>query len=160
MEEYLGYKEIIPTDDELNAVFQPNGDNLFGCLQNEYLIAKDNEGNILELLKCVDGKMIKVPFKTITGRFLGKVKPRNVHQQLAIDLLYDTDTTVKIITGKFGTGKDFLMCAVAKKLFMSEITLRLRIPILLDFCPETIMKKCCHSLCRWQTTSAVWMGLV
>ncbi|MBR5014277.1 MAG: PhoH family protein [Bacteroidales bacterium] len=113
MEEYLGYKEIIPTDDELNTVFQPNGDNLFGCLQNEYLVAKDEDGNVLELLKCVNGKMVKVPFKTITGRFLGKVKPRNIHQQLAIDLLYDTETTVKVITGKFGTGKDFLMCAAA-----------------------------------------------
>lgn len=113
MEEYLGYREIIPTDDELNAVFQPNGDNLFGCLPNEYLIAKDNDGNILELLKCTNDKMTKVPFKTITSKFLGKIKPRNTHQQLAIDLLYDTDTTVKIITGKFGTGKDFLMCAAA-----------------------------------------------
>ena len=28
-------------------------------------------------------------------------------------MLYDEDTTVKIIAGKFGTGKDFLMCSAA-----------------------------------------------
>ena len=32
---------------------------------------------------------------------------------MAINMLYDSDSTVKVITGKFGTGKDFLMCSVA-----------------------------------------------
>lgn len=49
----------------------------------------------------------------IETRFAGKVKPRNPQQELAIDMLYDENTTVKIIAGKFGTGKDFLMCSAA-----------------------------------------------
>ena len=30
-----------------------------------------------------------------------------------IDMLYQPDVTIKVVTGKFGTGKDFLMCSAA-----------------------------------------------
>lgn len=113
MEEYLGYKEIIPTDEQMNLIFQTTVGNPFECMQNQYIIAKDKDDNILELLKYNGEKTAKVPFKAVNSRFLGKVKPRNPQQQLALDLLYDAETSVKVIAGKFGTGKDFLMCSVA-----------------------------------------------
>lgn len=113
MDEYLGFKEVALTDEEVTAVFQPEPDNTFGCIQNQYLVAKDSDGNVIELLRCNGDKLSKVPFKTINSRFLGKVKPKNIQQQLAIDMLYNNDITVKVITGKFGTGKDFLMCSAA-----------------------------------------------
>ena len=55
----------------------------------------------------------KVPFKQINSRFFGKVKPRNIQQQLALDILYNQDITVKFLAGKFGTGKDYLMSSAA-----------------------------------------------
>lgn len=113
MDEYLGFKEVVLSDDEINSIFQNDTANIFGCLLNQYLIAKDGCDNILELMRCTGDKMVKVPYKTINSRFLGKVKPRNTQQQLAIDMLYNSDITVKVIAGKFGTGKDFLMCSAA-----------------------------------------------
>lgn len=113
MDEYLGFKEVVLSDDEINSIFQNDTVNTFGCLPNQYLIAKDGCDNILELMRCTGDKMVKVPYKTINSRFLGKVKPRNTQQQLAIDMLYNSDITVKVIAGKFGTGKDFLMCSAA-----------------------------------------------
>lgn len=113
MSEYLGFKEVELTDEDVNKVFQPEVTETFGCLQNQYLIAKDAQDNILEMFKCDGEKLNKVPYKTISSRFLGKVKPRNPQQQLAMDMLYDQETTIKVITGKFGTGKDFLMCSAA-----------------------------------------------
>lgn len=113
MDEYLGFKEVVLSDDEINSIFQNDTANIFGCLHNQYLIAKDGCDNILELMRCTGDKMVKVPYKTINSRFLGKVKPRNTQQQLAIDMLYNSDITVKVIAGKFGTGKDFLMCSAA-----------------------------------------------
>ena len=56
---------------------------------------------------------MKVPFKQINSRFFGKVKPRNIQQQLALDMLYNQDITVKFLAGKFGTGKDYLMSSAA-----------------------------------------------
>lgn len=113
MDEYLGFKEVVLSDDKINSIFQNDTANTFDCLPNQYLIAKDGCDNILELMRCTGDKMVKVPYKTINSRFLGKVKPRNTQQQLAIDMLYNSDITVKVIAGKFGTGKDFLMCSAA-----------------------------------------------
>lgn len=113
MDEYLGFKEVVLSSEETAAIFQPEPINNFGCLKNQYLIARDSGGNLIELFKSDGNTISKVPYKTINSRFLGKVKPKNIHQQLAIDMLYDNNITVKVITGKFGTGKDFLMCSAA-----------------------------------------------
>lgn len=111
--EYLGFKELVITGEEANDLFNPESENTFGCLQNEYLIASDEHGNAIGKFKCDGHKVVKIPYKAIETRFAGKVKPRNPQQELAIDMLYDENTTVKIIAGKFGTGKDFLMCSAA-----------------------------------------------
>lgn len=113
MDEYLGFREVVLTPDEINDIFGEEPTNKFGCLQNEYLVANDENNEMLGVFKGVGDKLIKVSYKTINSRFLGKIKPRNLQQQMAINMLYDPDTTVKVITGKFGTGKDFLMCSVA-----------------------------------------------
>lgn len=113
MDEYLGFKEVALNEDGVNAIFGDEPENVYGCLKNEYLVATDEEGNHLGIYKCNGEKLYKVPYKTINSRFLGKIKPRNLQQQMAINMLYDSDSTVKVITGKFGTGKDFLMCSVA-----------------------------------------------
>lgn len=111
--EYLGYKEVVLAEDGINSIFSETSDDTYDCLQNEYLVAFDEEGNELGIFKCNGEKLHKISFKTINSRFLGKIKPRNIQQQMALNMLYDDDTTVKIITGKFGTGKDFLMCSAA-----------------------------------------------
>lgn len=113
MTEYLGYKEVVPTDEELGVIYGKTPENIYGCAQNEYLILKDSDDNLIEAFQCSDNQYVKVGYKTINSRFLGKVKARNIHQRLALDMLYRPDITVKIITGKFGTGKDFLMCSSA-----------------------------------------------
>ena len=107
--EYLGFKELVVTGEEVNDLFNPESENTFGCLKNEYLIASDENGNNIGMFKCNGHRVEKIPYKAIDTRFAGKVKARNPQQELAIDMLYDEDTTVKIIAGKFGTGKDFLM---------------------------------------------------
>lgn len=111
MDEYLGYQSVQLTNEEAEALADPT--KTFGCLQNEYLAAFDMSGKLISIHKCKDGRMRQIPFKTIKTRFLGTVKARNVQQIMAIDLLYDPETTVKLITGRFGAGKDFLMCSAA-----------------------------------------------
>lgn len=113
MNEYLGYKEVVPSDEQMEYVFTQTNGNPFDCITNQYVIVKDLDGEILEHLKYDGEKTSRVPFKSINSRFLGKVKPRNPQQHIALDLLYDPETTVKVLTGKFGTGKDFLMCSAA-----------------------------------------------
>ena len=116
MDEYLGFKEVSLNDEEISSLFQPDLHNTFGCVTNQYLVANDAQGNNIGLFRSNGERLLKVPYKTVKGRFLGTVKPRNIQQQMALDILYNSDITVKIITGKFGTGKDFLMCAAATDL--------------------------------------------
>lgn len=129
MTEYLGFNEIILRDDEISEFFQYRNisdfcnakiPNINSTLQNQYVVFKSAEDKVIDVYRYDNGKLIKVPYKPIHSRFLGKVKPRNIQQQLAIDMLYNDDITVKVITGKFGTGKDFLMCSAAIDLLEHE----------------------------------------
>lgn len=116
MSEYLGFKEIVLSDDELAKIYQKEPGYNLGCLVNEYLIVNDNEGNVVDSFRWNGEFFTRAPFKQISSRFIGKVKPRNVQQQLAVDMLYNPDITIKMISGKFGTGKTFVMAAAAMDL--------------------------------------------
>ena len=105
MDEYLGFREVVLSPDDISAIFRHEIDNTYDLLANEYMIAVDGEQNFLELAKRKGDKLVKVPYKTIASRFLDKIKPRNIQQQMAIDMLYDPDTTIKVITGPFGSGE-------------------------------------------------------
>ena len=114
MTEYTGFKDIVLTNpNDINALYDPKTNETFGCLENEYLIARDEKEEVIDLFKCKDGRLAQVQYKVIESKFAGKIKPRNIQQKLGIDMLYDTDTTIKILTGKFGTGKDLLMSSAA-----------------------------------------------
>lgn len=114
MTEYTGFKDIVLTNpNDINALYDPRTNETFGCLENEYLIARDEKEEVIDLFKCKDGRLVQVPYKAIESKFAGKIKPRNIQQKLGIDMLYDTDITIKILTGKFGTGKDLLMSSAA-----------------------------------------------
>lgn len=113
MDEYLGFKEIALSDEEISQLFQSDLHNTFDCGLNQYLIVNDLQGNNAGLFRSAGDTLVKVPYKTIKSRYLGTIKPRNIQQQMALDMLYNNNITVNVITGKFGTGKDFLMCAAA-----------------------------------------------
>lgn len=113
MTEYLGFREATMTDDELSLFYQ-NKDNIHtDWLTNEYLVIKNNDGDVVDQFRWSGDGFVHVPYKAINSRYMGKVKPRNIQQQLALDMLYNQDITVKVLTGKFGTGKDFLMSSAA-----------------------------------------------
>lgn len=113
MEEYLGFHEEILPDEEMGRLYGGTCGDSHGCLTNEYLIAIPAGGGAGDQFRWTGEKFVRVPYKQINSRFFGKIKPRNLQQQLALDLLYNPDITVKIITGKFGTGKDYLMSSAA-----------------------------------------------
>lgn len=114
--EYFGYKEVTMTDDEL-ASFYSRGENClslsYGDLINEYTIIKDQSSNVVDMYRWNGEKQVKVETRPIKSRYIGKVSPRNPQQVLAIDMLFNEDITVKMLAGKFGSGKTFLMCAAA-----------------------------------------------
>jgi len=114
MDEYFGFREVVMPEEQMAAFYADNKafGNL-GCLTNEYLVIKNSEEQVIDQYRWNGSEFVRASFKQINSRFLGKIKPRNLQQQLALDLLYCPDITVKILVGKFGTGKDYLMSSAA-----------------------------------------------
>ena len=111
---YLGYKTIT-TDEDLiwEAIYSESTNNIFDCLENEYVYIVSPSTENYDILKWTDGKYKKLAYKTINNNFVDKIKPRNIQQQMAFDLLQSKTETIKVITGRFGSGKTFLMVANA-----------------------------------------------
>ncbi len=82
-------------------------------IENEYLIAKDDTGNVFDKMVCRDGKLKHVPYAKLSNKYLGDIKPRNDQQALVIDTLLHPDSKIKLIKGVYGSGKDYLMLAAA-----------------------------------------------
>lgn len=118
MDEYRGFQEITSDDERLLTFYSDLTNNIFGCHQNEHIIVYDVDGVAKDFYRWDGTKYVLVGYKVIKNDYTGNVRPRNPQQRLAIDMLYNQDITVKILVGKFGTGKDYLMSSVALDLVM------------------------------------------
>lgn len=113
---YNGYKEIVFTEEQFSQIYTDGrvGDYIFK--ENEYIIAKNEEDEIVDKFICKGGRLERVPFQTLKNVYLGVVKPRNPQQELVVDLLLDPDAKIKVVKGVYGSGKDYLMLSAALQL--------------------------------------------
>lgn len=112
---YKGYIEVNPTPEEWAKLYEQPNENIFNCLNNQYLIVQNENGGF-DNFKWIDNSFKKLSYKQINNSFVNKVKPRNIQQECAFDMLQDKNTTIKILTGRFGSGKTFLMVVNALQL--------------------------------------------
>lgn len=89
--------------------------NIYDCLINEYLIIRKSDREIVDYKKWTGSEYKSLVYQQINSSFMGKIKPRNPHQVLAFDMLQDKNTAIKVICGKMGSGKDYIMIANALK---------------------------------------------
>lgn len=118
MDEYRGFQTITHDDSRLSDFYGNLDSNTFGCLQNEYILIQDADGVIKDYYRWNGAKYEPIVYKMIKNDYVGNIKPRNPQQRLAIDLLYNEEVPVKILSGCFGSGKDFLMSSAALDLVM------------------------------------------
>lgn len=111
-EEYVGYKEIICQNDnqlvDFYSSFNNKQSNIYNLLPNEYIIIKDINDKILSAHRFLGlGKgyadILDVPFNS---RLFGKIKAKDIYQQIAMDSMQHNAITV--IRGPAGTGKSLL----------------------------------------------------
>lgn len=112
---YKGYVDIIPEQNDWAQLYESPENNIYDCLENQYVIIRDAGGEG-DRFKWVNGVYKKLSYKQINNSFISKIKPRNIQQECAFDLLQDKNTTIKILTGRFGSGKTFLMASNALQL--------------------------------------------
>lgn len=113
---YTGYKELKLTDEQFNQMYCEGKIDDYNFLENEYLLAQDERGNIVDKLVYRDGKLEEIHYQTLKNTYLGTIKPRNPQQNLVIDSLLDPASKIKVIKGVYGSGKDYLMLAAALQL--------------------------------------------
>lgn len=130
--DYAGWKKWTPTDTEW-VDFLAEKKTPFELLLNEYLLIYDEEGKLLSQWVMKSDGIKKIGRSTIKlereeekistnsadnpdkkSRKKSEVyNPRNDEQICAFDMVKDPDTTVKVITGKWGTGKTMILVAAA-----------------------------------------------
>lgn len=110
--EYLGIVRL--QEDEYADFFEQKlSRDVF--VENEYVVVENN------LYKFHNGNFRKVNYHIIDSKWSGKIKPKNIEQQAAIDMLLDNTTTIKLITGTWGTGKTLLLITAALKLLEDNL---------------------------------------
>ena len=87
--------------------------NLFNLRRNEYAIVKDRTGRIVDKLKWNGTTYTQLNYRPVINDYTGKLLPRNMEQELSFDLLQDRASTVKLLTGTWGSGKTMMMAAHA-----------------------------------------------
>lgn len=113
---YKGYIEVPQNEDKYLALYNNINSNTYDCLVNQYVLVKDSDGQLVDRLRWDGNKYTNLSYKQVNNNYMGKIKPLNPQQELAFDLLQSKDITVKILTGRFGSGKTYLMIANALQL--------------------------------------------
>ena len=114
--DYKGYIEVEMNDNCL-AQFYSNKDLWAGDLyENQYLLIKDSTGEIVDKYCRQNGELRQVLFCKLGGSFTGAIKPRNPQQACLFDMLKDKTSKIKLVTGRFGSGKTLAMTNAALEL--------------------------------------------
>lgn len=112
---YLGYKDITLSDEEMSTLYCNLTHNHYDCLLNEYVIIHNSEGSVVDKLRWTGTEFKKVCNVTIKSVLFGdKIKPKDDLQACAIDSILNN--TITAISGKAGSGKSLLSIATIMSL--------------------------------------------
>ena len=105
----IGYKQFSFDNNEMDKFYRCP-DLFANELEiNEYLVIKDKEGTVVDIFyRGVDGLSKRQCYKLDTEND-GVIKPRNLEQQLAFDMLSRDNIPIKVLSGVFGSGKEYMM---------------------------------------------------
>ena len=116
--DYKGYIEVQFDNDRL-AHFYNNKDvyvELFDLKENQYFLVCDSSGEVVDKYCYQNGELRQVMFHKLGGTYTGAIKPRNPQQVCLFDMLKDKTSKIKLVTGRFGSGKTLAMTNAALEL--------------------------------------------
>ena len=114
---YKGYIELTLDEEALIDFYNGNHEPFISQLkENQYLLIKNNQDEIVDKYCLQNNKLRKVGFNTLGDSFTGIIKPRNVQQFCLFDMLKDKTSKIKLVTGRFGSGKTLAMTNAALEL--------------------------------------------
>ena len=109
VEEWCGWSKYYPTEEQLTSLYTNPELNVLKANINEYCeIFVGNE--LKDIQRWTGERYVPLKWNPIKNNFLNvKLKPYNLEQKMAFDLLQNPDIPVKILPGVVGSGKDYLM---------------------------------------------------
>lgn len=107
-DEYSGYTEKILSEEEMAYFYEHLQENIYGLLENEYIILKNSENQVVDTLVWREDAYQNIKFPNIKSDYVGTVKPFNgdIYQQMALNSFSNNQITM--IKGAAGTGKSYL----------------------------------------------------
>lgn len=108
--DYTGIYEASLSNEELADFYESDGEVLCKqMVENQYLTLRAaGSDEVVDYYRKKGGVLHKVAFPSFKSDFCGTIKPRNPEQYCAMDLL-KSDVPIKLLTGKFGSGKTILI---------------------------------------------------
>ena len=108
IDEYKGFVEKSLSEEEMAYFYEHLQENIYGLLENEYLILKDSNNHVVDTLVWREGMYQNIKFPNIKSDYFGAVKPLNgdIYQQMALNSFSNNQITM--IKGSAGTGKSYL----------------------------------------------------
>jgi len=107
---YNGIKTLELSEEELFDFY--SGKLKVDALRNQYLLLK-LEDKIVDKFRYDGSKFIKLKYKELRSQILGDIRPKNIRQELYMDLLCNDKIPVKAALGIAGSGKTFMASAYA-----------------------------------------------
>ena len=114
--DYKGYIELDLTEEGLADFYSNRAKYVDLVRENQYLLIKDSTGEIIDKYCRQNGELRQVLFCKLGGSFTGAIKPRNPQQVCLFDMLKDKTSKIKLVTGRFGSGKTLAMTNAALEL--------------------------------------------
>lgn len=110
-DDYLGYKEIYPTEQELENFYQNPNYNHYNLYVGQYLILRDNANSIIDVRVWTGVEHRYLRFGDFNSQWFGKVKPYNgdIYQKLLFDSL--SNNKITLVKGPPGSGKTMVSLA-------------------------------------------------
>ena len=108
--DYTGIYEASLSNEELADFYESDGEVLCKqMVENQYLTLRAaGSDEVVDYYRKKGGVLHKVAFPSFKSDFCGTIKPRNPEQYCAMDFL-KSDVPIKLLTGKFGSGKTILI---------------------------------------------------
>ena len=104
MEEYTGWTDYYPDDNQLNLIYSSPQTNVLKCRTNEFAkIYQD--GKVADVLFWDGSQYRNLKYKPFTAPTGETISPRNLEQKMYLDLLQNDKIPIKLCVGNFGTGK-------------------------------------------------------
>lgn len=106
---YSGYRVVTcDTEEKIAQIYSDLFDSTvdWDININEYLLIKNQEGEIIDKYKYTVDGFKQVSFTAFNSKMFGKIKPKDAYQTIAMDSLRNNKITM--IRGCAGTGKSYL----------------------------------------------------